>query len=133
MIQEATEVDSIKENINGLLKQHFRPEFLNRLDEIVVFNRLTEKGVEHIIELQLKELKKRLAERKIRITITNKAKEELAQEGFDPAFGARPLKRLIQKKIYDVIALRLLKGEIKEHSQITVDYDERKKEFSVKE
>jgi len=132
MIQETDKIDSVKEKIHVLLKEHFRPEFLNRLDEIVVFNRLTEKDVEHIIELQLKDLTKRLLERKVQITITNKAKQELAREGFDPAFGARPLKRLIQKKIYDAIALRLLKGEIKEHSQITVDYDEKVKEFKIK-
>jgi len=132
MIQEADKIDSIKEKIYKLLKQHFRPEFLNRLDEIVIFNKLTEKDIERIIELQFKELKARLNERRIQLTITDKAKQELAREGFDPTFGARPLKRLIQKKIYDVIALELLKGKIKEGSQITIDYDDKKKEFSIK-
>ena len=132
MVQESEDAREAREKIGELLKQHFRPEFLNRLDEIIIFNKLTRKDVGLIIDLQLNDLKKRLAERKIEVEVTKKAKEEIAEEGFDPAYGARPLKRLIQRTIYDAIALKLLKGEIKEGSGIFVDYDEKTKSFQIK-
>ncbi len=132
LIQEIRDTSSIKGRIQELLRQHFRPEFLNRLDEIIVFNKLTEKDLENIIELQLKDLKSRLGERFIEAKVTKKAKEELSREGFDPAFGARPLKRLIQRKIYDRIALKLLKGDIRENSRVVVDYEEKSGDFAIK-
>ena len=131
IIQEAKDIASIKDNIHMLLRQNFKPEFLNRLDEIITFNRLTEKDMSKIVNLQLRDLQNRLSLRSIQVKIADRAKEELAQEGFDPAFGARPLKRLIQRKIYDKIALNLLRGETKEGSIITVDYSEKKKEFTI--
>ncbi|MDD3344842.1 MAG: ATP-dependent chaperone ClpB [Candidatus Omnitrophica bacterium] len=132
MVQEAKDAREAREKIGELLKQNFRPEFLNRLDEIIVFNKLSEKDVQLIIELQVNDLKKRLAERKIEVDITKKAKGEICAEGFDPAYGARPLKRLIQRRIYDAIALKLLKGEIKEGAKISVDYDEKAGKFQIK-
>ncbi len=132
MVQEAKDAREARERIGNLLKQNFRPEFLNRLDEIIVFNKLSEKDVQLIIELQVNDLKKRLAERKIEVDITKKAKGEICAEGFDPAYGARPLKRLIQRRIYDAIALKLLKGEIKEGANISVDYDEKADKFQIK-
>jgi len=132
MVQESDDSESVKGRINVLLKDHFRPEFLNRLDEIVIFNKLSDKDIEKIIGLHLSDLEKRLAEKNINITVTKKAKEEICHEGFDPAFGARPLKRLIQRAIYDNIALKLLKNEIKEGSRVTVDYDEKKNKFDIK-
>jgi ATP-dependent Clp protease ATP-binding subunit ClpB len=132
MVQEAKDAREVREKIGELLKQSFRPEFLNRLDEIIIFNKLSKKDVEAIIELQIEELKRRLSDRKIEVSVTKKAKEEIAGEGFDPAYGARPLKRLIQRTIYDNIALKLLKGEIKDGSRISVDYDEKARVFQVK-
>jgi ATP-dependent Clp protease ATP-binding subunit ClpB len=132
MVQEAKDAQDARGKIGELLKQSFRPEFLNRLDEIVIFNKLMKKDVEAIIELQIEELKRRLAGRKIEVNVTKKAREEIAEEGFDPAYGARPLKRLIQRTIYDNVALKLLKGEIKDGSKIFVDYDEKAKNFQVK-
>jgi ATP-dependent Clp protease ATP-binding subunit ClpB len=131
MIQETADAPSVKADINRLLQGHFRPEFLNRLDEIVIFNRLSRKDMEKIIGLQLKDLEVRLRQQLIGVSVSENAREELALEGLDPAFGARPLKRLIQRKIYDVIALRLLKGEIKENSSIRIDYDRGSKQFII--
>jgi ATP-dependent Clp protease ATP-binding subunit ClpB len=131
MIQESDNTKNIKDSINKLLQNHFRPEFLNRLDEIVIFNKLSQKDMEKIIELQLKDLQARLKEQSIEALVTQQAKKELVVEGFDPAFGARPLKRLIQRKIYDKIALKLLKAEIKEGARITIDYDLKQKEFTT--
>jgi len=131
IIQEATDIDDVREKINGLLRQHFRPEFLNRIDEIIIFNKLTQKDLEKIVDIQLKELEARLKEKSIQAVVTKRAKTELSKEGFDPMFGARPLKRLLQKKIYDPIALKLLKGEIKEDSTITIDYDDKKQSFII--
>ncbi len=128
---ELAQEDNGKDNIHKLLKQYFRPEFLNRLDEIIIFNKLSERDIERIVEIQLEELSSRLDNRAVSITVTDKAKKELVTEGFDPVFGARPLKRLIQKKIYDKIAFKLLKEEIKESSKVKVDYDEKKREFSI--
>jgi ATP-dependent Clp protease ATP-binding subunit ClpB len=132
MIQEADNAMLVKEKIDKLLQSHFRPEFLNRLDEIVVFNKLSQKDMKKIIELQLQDLQARLRDQFIDVKVTAGAKDELALEGFDPAFGARPLKRLIQRKIYDAIALKLLKGEIKENSCILIDYDKEVENFAIK-
>ncbi len=132
IMQDSDDAQFIKEKINKLLQNHFRPEFLNRLDEIVVFNKLSQKDMEKIIELQLQDLQARLKQQFIDVSVTKSARQELALEGFDPAFGARPLKRLIQRNIYDVIALKLLKGEIKEKSCISVDYDKKEKKFTIK-
>jgi ATP-dependent Clp protease ATP-binding subunit ClpB len=122
--------ENIKRSINADLKNYFRPEFLNRIDEIIIFNKLTENDIARIVELQLEELKKRLEEKKIILEISNAAKKELAQEGFDSIFGARPLKRLIQRKLQDNIALKLLIGEFREGNKIRVDYDGQNFSFS---
>jgi len=132
IIQGMKDNKLIKDEINTLLKATFRPEFLNRVDDIVIFNKLTTSDIEKIVAIQLNELKERLSEKNIKTTITKEADNELAGEGFDPAFGARPLKRLIQRKIYDLIAIKLLKGEIEENSLIIVDYDKKNSEFTIK-
>ncbi|NQT00087.1 MAG: AAA family ATPase [Candidatus Omnitrophica bacterium] len=110
---------NIRENAD--LKNHFRPEFLNRIDEIIIFNRLGQEDIARIVELQLEELNNRLEDKKITLQITQAAKNELASEGFDPVFGARPLRRLIQRKLQDAIALKLLNGEFHEGDKIKVD------------
>ncbi|MBF0493775.1 MAG: AAA family ATPase [Candidatus Omnitrophica bacterium] len=129
VVQNMYDPVMIKSEINALLKEKFKPEFLNRLDEIVIFNKLSEKDIEKVVELQLEEFESRLKEKDIKISVTDKVKQELAKEGFDPAFGARPLKRVIQKKIYDVIALKLLKNEIEPGMAVKIDYDPKKEEY----
>jgi ATP-dependent Clp protease ATP-binding subunit ClpB len=103
------------------MRQHFRPEFLNRVDEILIFHRLTQDHLRAIVDIQLRGLQKRLGERNITLALTDKARELLAERGFDPAYGARPLKRLIQKEIQDQLALRLLQGEFADGDRIEAD------------
>jgi ATP-dependent Clp protease ATP-binding subunit ClpB len=105
------------------LRDQFKPEFLNRVDDIIIFHRLAEKHLEKIIEIQVGELKKRLAERKLDLEITPKARAFLAKVGFDPVYGARPLRRAIQHYIQDALALNLLSGEYQEGDRIKVEAD----------
>jgi ATP-dependent Clp protease ATP-binding subunit ClpB len=103
------------------LRQHFRPEFLNRIDDIIVFRPLGEAEIEVIIGLQLKRLDQLLAERKLQIELTPGARHHLATEGYDQAFGARPLKRAIQRLVQNPLALAVLEGRFVEGDRITVD------------
>jgi ATP-dependent Clp protease ATP-binding subunit ClpB len=103
------------------LREHFRPEFLNRIDEIIVFHALGREHMKRIIEIQIAGLTKRLEERKIHVTLTEAAKEQLVREGYDPAYGARPLKRAIQRHVLDPLALRVLEGDFLEGDTIIVD------------
>jgi ATP-dependent Clp protease ATP-binding subunit ClpB len=105
------------------LKENFKPEFLNRIDEIVIYHSLPLERIKHIVDIQLKELEKRLADRHIGLTVTDKAREYIAREGYDPAYGARPLKRTIQRHIQDPLALMLLEGKFQEGDTIMVDID----------
>ena len=118
--------EGLKREINTLLLQHFRPEFLNRIDEIVIFNALGKAEIEKIIDLQLQNLRRMLAERKIEIKLTDQARELLFQQGYDPQFGARPLKRAIQRLIQDPLAMKLLDGEVHPGDSLTVDADVKK-------
>ena len=104
-----------------VMRATFKPEFLNRVDDIVIFHRLSMEHLRLIVDIQLALLRKRLAERDIRLVLTDAAKVYLAQQGYDPAYGARPLKRLIQREIQDKLALMLLKGEFREGDTIEVD------------
>ncbi|MCB0978669.1 MAG: AAA family ATPase, partial [Acidimicrobiales bacterium] len=99
----------------------FKPEFVNRIDEIVRFRALTEGDLAHIVGIQLAGLRARLAERRIGLDITPAAEQLLAKEGFDPAFGARPLKRVIQRQIGDELAVLLLEGKVTDGQTVTVD------------
>jgi ATP-dependent Clp protease ATP-binding subunit ClpB len=105
------------------LQRHFRPEFLNRVDEIVVFRSLTEDDILKIVDIQLARLEKMLAERKIGLRVTEAVRKHLARAGYDPAFGARPLKRVIQHELQDAIALAILEGRYREGSTVAVDAD----------
>jgi ATP-dependent Clp protease ATP-binding subunit ClpB len=116
----------LKKRIQELLLEHFRPEFLNRVDEIVVFNPLSKENIKKIIELQLGYLEKLLAERKIQIELTPRAHELLFREGYDPQFGARPLKRAIQRLIQDPLAMKLLDGDVLPGETVEVDADLKK-------
>jgi ATP-dependent Clp protease ATP-binding subunit ClpB len=108
------------------VRQHFRPELLNRIDEVIIFNPLGVQQIAQIVEIQLRGLRRRLEERKIRLELTDRAKAQLAQEGFDPVYGARPLKRTIQKEIVQPLAMRLLQGEFRDGDTIVVDSNEAK-------
>jgi len=121
--------DEITKQIDQVLRNHFKPEFLNRVDEIITFNRLDKEQIIKIVDIQLDILKKRLKEKNIILTVTPKAKEMLANRGFDPQYGARPLKRTIQKHVQDPLALQILEGIIKEQDNVKADYDESKKEI----
>jgi ATP-dependent Clp protease ATP-binding subunit ClpB len=113
--------DRMKDSVLEELKKHFRPEFLNRIDDTIVFHALTEADLMRIIEIQLDRLRKRLAERSITLEVSEKAKTKLVEEGYDPAFGARPLKRTIQKELETRIARKLLDGSIKDGQAVKVD------------
>jgi ATP-dependent Clp protease ATP-binding subunit ClpB len=103
------------------LREHFRPEFLNRVDEIVVFQLLSREQIAEIVELQLQRLRERLAERRIALELTDEAKQLIADTGWDPAYGARPLKRAIQRLVENPLALRLLEGDFADGDTIRVD------------
>ena len=110
-------------NLPGDPKDFFRPEFINRVDDIVRFNELSEDNLTGIIEIQLASLAKRLTDRRLELVVSSAAKAKLVSIGYDPAFGARPLKRVIQKEVGDRIALRLLEGDVPDGSTITVNDD----------
>jgi ATP-dependent Clp protease ATP-binding subunit ClpB len=103
------------------LRQHFRPEFLNRVDEIIIFDRLSEDDLKKIVEIQLGRLTKRLEQRKITLQLSDAAKALIAREGYDPVYGARPLKRAIQKEILDPLSMQILEGKFREGQIIRVD------------
>jgi ATP-dependent Clp protease ATP-binding subunit ClpB len=107
--------------VTEMMQATFKPEFLNRVDELIIFHRLSLEHIKGIVEIQLDLLRKRLAERDISLDITDAAKSYLAQQGYDPAYGARPLKRLIQREIQDKVALALLKGDFRDGDTIRVD------------
>ena len=122
-IQElgAGEEEEMRSRVMEALRAQFRPEFLNRIDEIVIFHSLSLEQIKQIVEIQLSNLRRRLAERKLEIELAEPAKELLAKEGFDPVYGARPLKRAIQHLIQDPLSLKVLQGEFKEGDSIMVN------------
>ncbi len=122
-IDKKVEQEELSRMVMEALRSQFRPEFLNRVDEIVVFNALSESDIEKIVDIQIANLKKRLAGRDFELDITEAAKKSLARQGFDPVYGARPLKRAIQREIQDKLAMELLEGKFKEGDKITVDAD----------
>jgi ATP-dependent Clp protease ATP-binding subunit ClpB len=105
----------------GVVRAHFKPEFLNRLDEVVMFDALSKDDLAHIVDLQLALLEKRLAVRRITISVTDAARAWLAETGYDPAYGARPLRRLIQSAIGDPLARMLIAGQVTDGGAVTVD------------
>ena len=116
------EESSIK--IQQELQLHFQPEFLNRIDDVIIFNRLELAQISTIIDLELNEVQQRLADRKIKLNLTQNAKQQLANKSYDPVYGARPLRRAIQKQILNPLAIKLLSGEFGDGDLITVDYIE---------
>jgi len=127
MKEENREV--ILQKVMDSLRQHFKPEFLNRIDEVVVFNNLDKEKIIKIVDIQLDILKKRLQDKKIDLEVTRRVKEFLVEKGYDPHYGARPLKRAIQRYLQDPLALKILEGEFKEGDKIEADLEERNKEI----
>lgn len=119
--QAESEHQRLKSDLESALKKTFRPEFLNRIDEVIVFRPLTEEQIRQIVDLQMKEVEKRLADRKITVVLTDEAKDWLAKTGFDPSFGARPLKRTIQREVENPLSKKILQGEFKEGDEVKVD------------
>jgi ATP-dependent Clp protease ATP-binding subunit ClpB len=111
---------SVRDGVMAVVRQAFRPEFLNRLDEIILFKRLGKDQMHSIVDIQIAQLEKRLGERKITLTLDKKARDWLADKGYDPAYGARPLKRVIQKELQDKLAQRLLEGRVNDGSTVKV-------------
>jgi ATP-dependent Clp protease ATP-binding subunit ClpB len=107
--------------VTDALRAHFRPEFLNRVDEIIIFDRLSEDDLKKIVEIQLNRLSKRLDQQKITLKLSDSAKELLAREGYDPVYGARPLRRTIQKEILDPLSIDILEGKVREGQTVQVD------------
>jgi ATP-dependent Clp protease ATP-binding subunit ClpB len=113
--------EGVRRQVTDALRQHFRPEFLNRIDEIIFFHALDRQHMKQIIDIQIAALMRRLEERKIHVVLTDAAKDYLVQEGYDPIYGARPLKRTIQRRVLDPLALRVLEGDFREGDTVVVD------------
>jgi ATP-dependent Clp protease ATP-binding subunit ClpB len=109
------------EEILANVRGYFRPEFVNRIDEIIVFESLTREDIRQIVDIQVGQLSERLTARKLMLRLTDAARDRLVEEGYDPAFGARPLKRLIQRELQDPLAMELLAGRIDEGDEVVVD------------
>jgi ATP-dependent Clp protease ATP-binding subunit ClpB len=123
----------MRERVMEAVRAHFRPELLNRIDDVVIFNPLGREQIKAIVDIQLRSLRKRLAERKMDLELTDAAKELLAVEGFDPVYGARPLRRAIQQQIVQPLALRLLQAEFQDGDTIVVDVHDGRLDFRRKE
>ena len=118
--------EATRQRVMDDLRAHFHPEFLNRVDEVVLFHGLTREDIKKIVDIQLTRVQKRLSDQNIAVTVTEPAKELIAREGYDPVFGARPLKRVIQKKILDALSLEILSGNFKEGDKIKVVVDKKR-------
>ncbi len=124
--EKSAQKESLKEKVLAALKDNFRPEFLNRIDEIIIFDYLGKEEIKKIVDLELEKVFERLKPKRIEISVQEKAKEFLAEKGFDPNLGARPLKRVIQKEVLDPLSLEIVSGEIKEGERVLVDFEDGK-------
>jgi ATP-dependent Clp protease ATP-binding subunit ClpB len=115
--------ERMESEVKSILQSHFRPEFLNRVDEVVIFKALSKEVILQILEIQIEELKRRLSDKKIDIELSEEAKTILAEKGYDPVYGARPLKRTIQQEIQNPLALKMLEGTFKEGDSVKVEVD----------
>jgi ATP-dependent Clp protease ATP-binding subunit ClpB len=127
---EGEAYERMKEAVLEEMRHHFRPEFLNRVDEIIVFHALSEEHLKEIVEIQLDRLRRRLAERHISLELTDAARMHLVRMGYDPLFGARPLKRAIQREIETPLGRRILKGEVRDGQSVLVDLDPKSGELN---
>ena len=128
---DGTVDEEVKQKVEDGTKKYFRPEFLNRIDEIVVFSPLTETQIVRIIELAMKEIEKRLEERNITLTLTDRAKKFIADESYDPAYGARPVKRFLQRNVETELAGEIIKGSVKDGDKVLIDCDGDKLTFTA--
>jgi len=126
----ATDREEMERRVNAALRDAFKPEFLNRVDETIIFNNLGRDEIKAIVEIQLKRLRRNLANRKMALEITEPAKALLADKGYDPVYGARPLKRAIQRLIQDPLAVKILAGEFTEGDCVQVDVEDDELTFS---
>ncbi len=124
--------EEMTRHIEQVLREHFKPEFLNRVDEIITFNCLEKEQIVQIVDIQIEILRKRLQDMEINLKVDKRVEEILAERGFDPQFGARPLKRTIQRQLQDPLALQILEGKIKEKDKVQVEFEEKKKEIVFK-
>jgi len=122
--------EDVRKKVMNELRAHFRPEFLNRVDEIVLFKPLTLEEIKKIVDLQLDLLRQRLAARSIQLQLSDSAKEFVARQGYDPVYGARPLKRFLQREVETALSRKLLQGEIADHSKVSIDCKNGKLEFT---
>jgi ATP-dependent Clp protease ATP-binding subunit ClpB len=129
---EGVGYERMKDAVLAEMRQHFRPEFLNRVDEIIVFHSLSEENLKQIVDIQLGSLRQRLQERKIEIELTDAAKMHLVRVGYDPVYGARPLKRAIQKEIETSIGRMILRGEVRDGQTIVVDFNRNQSRLTFK-
>ena len=127
---EQVEEWEVEAKVKNLLKDYFRPEFLNRIDEIILFHALRKEQITRIVDVQLQHLQKRLATRGLKLALDDAAKKLLADEGYDPQFGARPLKRVIQQRIENPLASRILAGNFAEGDTIRITVDPAKHDFT---
>jgi ATP-dependent Clp protease ATP-binding subunit ClpB len=127
---EEKDYEEISSRVMGVLKESFKPEFLNRIDDTIIFHPLTRDHMRAIVDIQLKRLQSLLKDKKMRLRLTDGAKAHLAEASYDPAFGARSLKRLIQREVQDTLAVKLLEGEFNEEDTVVVDFREGKLEFT---
>ncbi|HTV36712.1 MAG TPA: AAA family ATPase, partial [Xanthobacteraceae bacterium] len=117
---EGEDTEKVRDQVMAEVRARFRPEFLNRVDEIILFHRLKREHMGRIVDIQLKRLQDLLAERKITLSLDAKAREWLAEKGYDPAYGARPLKRVIQKSVQDPLSELILSGRIKDGEKVSI-------------
>ncbi|MFQ5988653.1 MAG: ATP-dependent chaperone ClpB [Candidatus Methylomirabilales bacterium] len=129
-IQELSDEVEIRERIWDTIRTQFRPEFLNRIDEVIIFHRLGMSEIKQIVEIQLRQLQQRLGERKIEITLSEEARHHLAEVGFDPVYGARPLKRALQRLVLDPLATRILEGQFREGDHVLIDVKDGQVDFT---
>jgi ATP-dependent Clp protease ATP-binding subunit ClpB len=115
-------VELIRKKIEGALFRHFRPEFINRIGDIILFQYLGKEAMSSIVDIQLKMLSQLIADRKIELSLTKAAREALIEEGFDPTFGARPLKRVMEKRIKNGLAMEMLKGTVHDGAKVVLDF-----------
>ncbi len=127
---EGQDTDAVKDHVMAVVRASFRPEFLNRVDEIILFHRLRREHMGHIVDIQMARLGKLLEDRKMTIALDAKAREWLADKGYDPAYGARPLKRVIQKSVQDPLAELILSGKIKDGEKVTISAGKQRLTFN---
>jgi ATP-dependent Clp protease ATP-binding subunit ClpB len=134
MIQEWDGADEVglKERVNEAMRRHFRPEFLNRVGRIVLFQRIKEEEMESIVSLQLRQVEELLGDKRIGFSADKSLVRYLATQGYDPAFGARPLRRLIEEKILDELAIEIIDGRVKEGDRIQAAWNEKKSRVEFK-